>query len=280
MDAHFYALSTLELIERRGAAFTLSLPRLPVFWEALERIEEGAFEEALEMPGAQVAETTYSPQRWKGRPLRLIVRRVRVRASELSHDPRARRRRTIPRHQLQLALAGELDLVFAYSFILTNLPAEQDAREVELLHRRRGQIEERLKDAKLGTAARHAPSGDLNANRAWLAATMTALTLAAFTCDLHPDCRASLASLAEEAPFVAALAGAAAGEQAGEAEGAARRDRRPLRRHGKALRRLLYCVPARIARSGRRLILHLPRGLPWAASFERAYLAARALAPT
>jgi hypothetical protein len=48
------------------------------------------------------------------------VRRVRVDAAEISHDGRSRRRRTITSEQLALALGGQLDHVWAVSFIVTN----------------------------------------------------------------------------------------------------------------------------------------------------------------
>jgi len=54
----------------------------------------------------------------------------------------------------------------------------------------------------------------------------------------------------------------------------------PLRRAAKTLRQLLYCVPARIVRSGRRLILRLPAGFRHAATFRATYEAAYALRPS
>jgi len=258
MDSAFYALDTLGLIHRAGARFSLSVPRLPAFWRALEGIPAGAWRPCRDMDGAECAEVAYTPQEWEHGPLRLVVRRVRIGAGDISRHARARRRRTIPADQLALAEAGELGFVYGYSFILTNAPAPtHDARAVEHHHRMRAQIEERFKDAKLGMALSHLPSGDRNANLVWLAASLVALALAAFTCDLHPAARAS-----EPAPPAAA----------------ALADRRPLRRHGATLRRLLICVPARVARTARRLVLHLPQGLLGAPAFQAAYARARTLA--
>ncbi len=257
MDSAFYALSTLEALRRKGALFSLSLPRFPAFWRALERIPADAWRPCQDMEGAECAETGYRPEGWQGGPLRLVVRRVRIESVDISADPRARRRRTIPKDQLALAEAGELGFVFGYSFILTNAPAdEHDACAVEHHHRMRAQIEERFKDAKLGMALCHLPSGKRNANLVWLAASLVALALAAMTCDLHPAARAGEAD-----------------QRAGEPT-----DRRPLRRHGATLRRLLICVPARVARTARRLALHLPLGFIGADGFLRAYSRARELA--
>ena len=58
---------------------------------------------------------------------------------------------------------SRVDYVYAYSFILTDL--EGDAAEIEHWHRRRAQIEERVKEAKLGDGLLHFPLGTLNANR-------------------------------------------------------------------------------------------------------------------
>ena len=65
----------------------------------------------------------------------------------------------------------------------------------------------------------------------WLTAALLAVNLTAFCCELCP------------------AAGASTGP-----------DARPQRRHAKALRNLLFCIPLRIVRTGRRLILRPPSG--------------------
>jgi len=149
-----------------------------------------------------------------------------------------------------MVLGGELDSTYAYSFIVTDIPqAEMSTAEVEHFHRQRAQIEERFKDLKLGQPLRHLPSGDLNANRLWLCCCLLALNLSAFICDLSPAAAAS-----------------------GEAE-----EDTPLRRHAKALRRILFCVPGRIVRTARRIIVRLPDGFPHFDLFDATYQAALAL---
>ncbi len=202
------------------------------------------------MDGAEVAETTYTPEGWKAEPLRLIVRRVCFSARELASSPRARRLRTIHPEQLELALEGKVASVYGYSFTLTDLP-EQSAAAVEHFHRHRAQIEERLKEAKLGQALRHLPSGDQNANRLWLTAVICALNLSAMLCDLSP------------------LAGASGRAPAGA----------PLRRHAKTLRRTLLCVPARIVCHGRRTTLRLAAGYRHLSALQATWAAAYALPP-
>jgi hypothetical protein len=252
VDSAYYSCELLTALRAEGAGFTVSLPRSPAIWKALAEIPAQAWQQAREMEGAEVAETTYTPAGWEAEPLRLIVRRVCFSAAHLAAGSvNARRRKTIPPEQLALALDGEVASVFGYSFILTDIH-DQDAVTVEHFHRQRAQIEERLKEAKLGQALRHLPSGNADANRLWLTAALLALNLTAFCCDLCPAARASGAALAEHGP---------------------------LRRAAKTLRRLLFCVPARIVRTGRRLILRLPAGFRHADTFKRTLDAVYALPP-
>jgi hypothetical protein len=125
---------------------------------------------------------------------------------------------------------------------VTDIPAEEKSTiEVEHFHRRRAQIEERFKDAKLGQPLRHLPSGDMDANRLWLACCLLALNITAMICDISPA-----AGACTDAP-----------------------DGTPLRRHAKALRQILFCVPARITRTARQTIVHLPDGFRHLHVFKR-----------
>jgi hypothetical protein len=250
IDSAYYAIELLHRLRRERSRFTVSLPRSQAMWAALERIDESAWGDALEMAGAQVAEITYRPGGWKHEPLRLIVRRVPFTAERIARLKGSRRLKTIHPEQLQMALDGELDSVYGYSFILTDIPHQHTAW-VEHFHRHRAQIEERLKDTKTGQALRHLPSGDINANRVWLTAAMLAVNLTAWCCDLSPAAGAS-----------------------GQAE-----KNTPLRRHAHTLRRILFNVPARIIRTGRRIILRLPAGYPHADIFQATLDAIYTLAP-
>jgi hypothetical protein len=250
-DSGFYAAELMMGLRKRRMRFTLSAARTSTMWSKLAEIKEDAFKEATCMRGAQVAELPFTPEGWEHEPLRLIVRRVPVTASELqATSPRARRRKTIPPEQLQMVLDGQLDSTFAYSFIVTDIPAEdKSTAEVERFHRQRAQIEERFKDSKLGQALRHLPSGKPNANRLWLTCALLALNVTAWICDISPAAGAS-----------------------GQAE-----QDTPLRRHAKTLRRLLFCVPGRIVRTARQTIVRLPEGFPHFELFNATYHAALAL---
>ena len=251
-DSGFYAVELMMSLRKREMHFTLSATRTSLMWSKLAEIAEDAWQDAIEMRGAQIAEVPFTPDGWKHEPLRLIVRRVPVTAQELlASSPKARRRKTIPPEQLQMVLDGQLDSTYAYSFIVTDIPAsEKSTAEVERFHRQRAQVEERFKDAKLGQALRHLPSGKLAANRLWLCCTLLALNICAWVCDISPAAGAS---------------GNAPDEQT------------PQRRHAKTLRRILFCVPGRIVRTARRIIVRLPEGFPHFETFNATYHAALAL---
>jgi len=246
LDSGFYSGELMGDLRGQAVRFTMSAARTTKMWRVLSGIPDDAWAPARQMRGAEVAETAVTPDGWKHEPLRLIVRRVSVSADELrNRSPRARRRSTIAPGQLQMVLEGKLTSTYAYSFIVTDIPPEQkNTVEAEHFHRQRAQIEERFKDAKLGQPLRHLPSGDLNANRVWLACALIALNITALVCDLSPAAAAS-----------------------GQAPG----DHTPVRRHAKALRRILFCVPARITRTARQTTLHLPTGFRYLHTFQATY---------
>ena len=251
-DSGFYALELMAGCRQEQIRFTMSAPRTTVMWSRLQEIDEHAWVDAIEMKGAQVAELQFTPEGWKHEPLRLIVRRVPVTAAEIqATSPRARRRKTIPPQQLTMVLDGELDSTFAYSFIVTDIPqAQTSTAEAEHFHRQRAQVEERFKDAKLGHALCHLPSGNMNANRLWLACCLLALDLSAFICDISPAAAASGHAVDQDTP---------------------------QRRHAKTLRRMLLCVPGRIVRTARRTIVRLAEGFPHFELLNATYHAALAL---
>ena len=76
IDSAYYQLELLKRLRRERSRFTVSVPRNQAMWKALAEIPEDAWQDAIDMPGAQVAETSYRPEGWKHEPLRLIVRRV------------------------------------------------------------------------------------------------------------------------------------------------------------------------------------------------------------
>ena len=202
-------------------------------WRAYGSIEPDAWVDAIGMVGAQVAAVDYAPAGWPEGTY-TIVRRVRVDAEDISADPRSRRRRTIDKAQLTLALEGTATHVYAVSFIVTNIPADDrpgDAAgnaetilEVEAWFRRRTDIEDRIREAKLGAALRHLPSGSATVNTVWMWAALLA---------------GNLSTLLQALTSI---------------------DEPHGRAHGARLRHELLCVPARLVHHGRTLTLRLPLG--------------------
>ena len=95
-----------------------------------------------------------------------------------------------------------------------------------------------IRDLKYGVGLNHLPSGKFGANGAWLAIQVLAHNLARWT-----------ARLGLETGIITT----------------------------KTLRRRFFHVPGRLARSARRVTLHLPAHWPWAANFATALLRLRAL---
>jgi hypothetical protein len=259
MDSGFESVAIFAELRRRGIEFTCSLKRTSALHQLRLRIPSRAWRPALQMPQAEIAETTYAHQEWR-HELRLIVRRVRVPAEELSQDPRSRRRRTVPKAQLALALEGRVEFVYAYSFILTDL--EGDAAEIEHWHRQRAQIEERVKEVKLGDGLLHFPLSTLDANRAWQTAGVIAHNLIALLSAVlanvnHRRLRDQLWHSPEPPPRPAAARVAA--------------------HNTKLVRRWLLAVPGRVLHSGRRVVLRLAQSMLWAATLIAAYQRLRLL---
>ena len=168
---------------------------------------------------AVVAECDYRPAGWP-EGTRCVVRRVRIERDELKADPRSRRRRTIDPNQLALLEDGETAFAYAYSFILTNL--DWEAVEIESWFRMRALVEEKIKDAKLGAALRHLPSGYEAVNRTWMWSAFLALNIST---------------------WLQSLCGLDTGPQG--------------RAHAKRLRRELIAVPARVLRHARLLVVRV-----------------------
>lgn len=244
IDAGYAGVELLNGLRREGASFSVSMRRTGPMWRILDQIDPDAWQNAIGMDDAEVAETSYSPSSWAHEPLRLLIRRVRYDALRLLDSaPAARRRRTIPATQIALALSGDLGSVYGYSFILTDL--QGDTAAVEHHHRQRAQIEERFKEAKLGQAMRRMPCKNIHQNRFWMTCCLLALNATSMLCDMTPPAPAR-----EDA--------------AGIPRSESPRDRiradAPTRRAIKTIRRWILNLPGRVVRTGRRTILRLPAG--------------------
>jgi hypothetical protein len=172
-DAGYFAGALARAALFAEIEFAIGARRIAPLWRLLDGIAETDWTDALDMPAAQVAVADYCPNWWPA-ATRLMIRRVRldVEAGAVSADPRARRRRTLHPDQRALPLTGlaELDAVYGYSFIVTNLDVSTSEQTVAVEHwyRHRTSIENLFRDAKHGAALRHLPSGHAEVNRAWM----------------------------------------------------------------------------------------------------------------
>lgn len=227
-DAGYFTGDLAQAAVAEHCDFAIAAKRNTAMWRAYAGIAEPDWVDADGMDGAQVAAVDYAPAGWPEATY-TIVRRVRVEAEQVSADPRSRRRRTIDPLQLALALEGTATHAYAVSFIVTNIPTfdqpdnGQTVTDVEAWFRRRTDIEDRIREAKLGAALRHLPSGHPRVNTVWMWAALLAGNLST---------------------LLQALTGI---DKHGRA-------------HGARLRHDLLCVPARLIHHGRRLTLRLPPG--------------------
>jgi hypothetical protein len=257
-DSDYYFSDLLHACRRQKVRFAVSVPRSRAMWRVQETVDASAWRPARDMPGAEVAETTYTPGDWKHESLRLLIRRVRIRAEDISLSSRSRRRRTIPKVQLALALGGALQEVWGYSFILTDL--DGDAVEIEHWQRQRAHIEERIKEVKLDCGLIHLPLRTRRANTAWQVATVIATNLMSLLSAVVIAGREQYHVVAPD-----------------EVDTETQATRRPRYRRTATLRRWMLVIPGRIVRGGRRMRLRLPQGTWWADVIIHAYARLRLL---
>jgi hypothetical protein len=125
----------------------------------------------------------------------------RIPAGAVSCDPRARRRRTIPKDQLALALVGPTDHVYGYSSILTNLfiLTKLDVSDSEkIVEAGRGTGTARISRHSTATPSpgprSGMPSGDQQASPVWMRAALLAAAISAWLRELTRIDRATTAA--------------------------------------------------------------------------------------
>jgi len=158
-DSGFYSSAVVDACRQADVAFSITAKlHKGGVKTAIAAIDESAW---VAIPyfldGADVAETVYQPFGAKGRPCRLIIRRVR------------------PTPGSQLAMFVD----FTYHAFITD--REGDMLELEADHRRHAEIENTIRDLKYGVGLNHLPSGRFGANAAWLALNVIAHNLARFS---------------------------------------------------------------------------------------------------
>ncbi len=185
-DAGYFAGQLARAALLASVEFAIGAKRIAPLWRLLDSVAEDAWVDALDMDGAQVTVASYCPDWWPA-ATRLLIRRVRldIDSGQVSGDPRTRRRRTLHPEQRVLPLVelADLDTVYGYSFVVTNLDVSTPAKaaDVEHWYRHRTQVENIFRDAKHGAALRHLPSGYPQVNRAWMWGALLAVNLAGWT---------------------------------------------------------------------------------------------------
>jgi hypothetical protein len=236
-DAGYFAGQLARAAMLAAVEFAIGAKRIAPLWRILAGVAESDWTDAIDMDGAQVAVAEYCPDWWPA-ATRLLIRRVRLAPAQLGADPRARRRRTLHPEQRALPIAelADADTVYGYSFIVTNLDVStpDKAAAVEHWYRHRTAIENVFRDAKIGAALRHLPSGYPQVNKAWMWGALLAVSIAGW---LH--------QLTATPGPAATLTGH--GVREGQAMIA-------------TLRHRLICVPARLVRHAGVITLRLPPG--------------------
>jgi hypothetical protein len=205
MDSGFWSAKLIRRLRRHRVRYSITVRQTKTVRAAIAAIPEPAWVQIAYQPDgvAQVAETPY-------RGDRLIVRRVR----------------NLDDQQQQ-----QLFPTWRYHAFVTNRVGTMI--ELDADHRRHAVCELAIRDLKAGAGLAHLPSGQFNANAAWLLAAALAHNLIRWTATL----------------------GLGVGDQQTVA---------------KTLRRTVLLLPGRLTRSARRWTLHLPAGWPWAHSFTMA----------
>lgn len=236
-DAGYFAGTLARAAHFADVCFAIGAKRIAALWRLLDGVGEDDWTDAVDMAGAQVAVADYCPDWWPA-ATRLLIRRVALAPGQVSADPRARRHRTLHPDQRALPITelAEVDAVYGYSFVVTNLNVStpDKAAAVEHWYRHRTSIENLFRDSKHGAALRHLPSGYQQVNKAWMWGALLAASIAGW---LH--------QLTATPTRGGGLAGH--GVRDGQAMIA-------------TLRHRLIAVPARLVHHAGTLILRLPPG--------------------
>jgi len=187
LDTGYFAADAAIAAHALAIRFAIGVKRNAAVWRAAATIPDSDYTPVIGMADTEVALVPYAPKGWPP-GVGCLARRTRIPLDQVSTDPRARKRRTIPKDQLALALGGDLDHVYGYSFILTNIAVTDpdgtvDAEliaEVEHWYRHRTDIEALNKDGKHGAALRHMPSGERVVNQVWMWAALLACAISAW----------------------------------------------------------------------------------------------------
>jgi len=217
-DEGFFGQSFLAELECKRIIYTVGAPLIASVRQRIAEIPEDAWQPCGYREGSEVASFLWRPKTWT-RERRFVARR----------DPLERGE--------QLTLE---DREWHYWVLVSN-DEERSADELESWHRAKANVENRIKEAKLGLGLDNLPCRGFHANWAYLLITLIAYDLL---------CWLKLLALP-------------AGERSS---------------YAKRVRFRFIAVAATVGRSGRRLVLRLAAGYPLFADFVRALKRIRGLA--
>ena len=217
-DEGFWGQEFFAECERRQVTYAVGAPQIPSVRTRVAQIPEADWQPSGYRDGSQVASFEWQPKTWKHQR-RFVVRRDPFEQGE----------------QLTLE-AGEY-----HYYVLVSNDGERSADELECWHRAKANVENRIKEAKLGFGLDNLPCKSFHANWAHLLVTQLAYNLL---------CWLKLLALPA----------------------------RERTSYAKRLRFRFIAVAATVGRSGRRLVLRLAAGYPLLDEFVAALHRIRGLA--
>lgn len=217
-DEGFWGQDFFAELERKQITYAIGAPLIASVRGRISEIAEEDWQPSSYREGSEVASFRWRPKTWK-QERRFIVRRDPAKVGE------------------QLSLEGR---EWHYWAIVTN-DQERSGDEIESWHRAKANLENRIKEAKLGLGLDNLPCASFHANWAYLLVTLLAYNLLAWL--------KLLALPASERTSYA-----------------------------KRLRFRFITVAATVGRSGRRLVLRLSAGYPLLDDFLRTLERLRGLA--
>jgi hypothetical protein len=156
-DEGFWGQDFFAELERRQITYAIGAPLIASVRGRISEIAEADWQPSCYREGSEVASFRWRPTSWK-RERRFIVRRDPAEAGE------------------QLTLEGR---EWHYWVLVTN-DDERSADELECWHRAKANLENQIKEAKLGLGLDNLPCKSFHANWAYLLCTLLAFNLLAW----------------------------------------------------------------------------------------------------
>jgi Transposase DDE domain group 1 len=217
-DEGFWGQDFFAELERKQITYAVGAPLIASVRNRISEIAEREWRPSCYREGSEVASFRWRPTSWK-QERRFVIRRDPVERGE------------------QLTLEGR---EWHYWAIVTN-DSERSADELECWHRAKANLENQIKEAKLGLGLDNLPCKSFHANWAYLLCTLLAFNLLAWL---------KLLALPE----------------------------RERSSYAKRLRFRFIAVAGTVGRSGRRLVLRLSAGYALLADFVETLQRIRGLA--